>query len=83
MKNIKFYTLLMALFVALGLSAQVSINTDGTDPDNSAMLDVQSTDKGMLIPRMTTAQRTAIATAAGLMVFDNTTDCFRLRPRGK
>lgn len=35
------------------------------------MLDVKSIDKGMLIPRLTTAQRTAISTpAAGLLVFD-------------
>ncbi|HRX95862.1 MAG TPA: hypothetical protein P5514_02860 [Bacteroidales bacterium] len=72
MKNIKFYTLLIAITTTLGLSAQVSINTTGADPDGSAMLDVKSTDKGMLIPRMTTAQRTAIASpATGLLVFDN------------
>ncbi|HRX95863.1 MAG TPA: tail fiber domain-containing protein [Bacteroidales bacterium] len=77
MKTIKFYTLVLAIITTLGLSAQVSINTDGTDPDNSAMLDVQSTDKGMLIPRMTTAQRTAIASpATGLLVFDNETGSF-------
>ena len=77
MKNIKFYTLLIAIITTLGLSAQVSINNDGTDPDGSAMLDVQSTDKGMLVPRMTTAQRTAISIpATGLMVFDTDTGSF-------
>lgn len=41
------------------------------------MLDVNSTNRGMLIPRMTTAQRTAVAApAAGLLVFDNTTQSF-------
>ncbi|MBK6966740.1 MAG: hypothetical protein IPH20_23290 [Bacteroidales bacterium] len=52
----------------------VAISTDASAPDNSAMLDVKSTNRGMLVPRMTTAQRTAIATpASGLLVFDNTT----------
>lgn len=50
--------------------AQVGINTDGSSPDGSAMLDVKSTSKGLLAPRMTSAQRLAIASpAAGLLVF--------------
>lgn len=50
----------------------VGISDDETHtPDNSAMLDVQSTSKGMLVPRMSSTQRTAIATpATGLLVFD-------------
>ncbi|MCP4088414.1 MAG: hypothetical protein GY746_01275, partial [Gammaproteobacteria bacterium] len=71
MKTTILTTVLVIL--SLGLFAQVSINTDGTDPDGSAMLDVKSTDKGMLVPRMTTAQRTAISSpATGLLVFDKT-----------
>lgn len=52
--------------------AQVAINTDGTDPNASAMLDVKSTSKGLLIPRMSTAQRTTLGAiaVAGLMVYD-------------
>ncbi len=50
--------------------AQVAITSDNTAPDNSAMLDVKSTTKGFLAPRMTFAQRDAIASpAAGLLVF--------------
>ncbi len=55
--------------------AQVAINTDGSQPDASAVLDVKATDAGILVPRMTLAQRDAIASpATGLMVFqtDNT-----------
>lgn len=52
------------------LAQNVGINSDGSLPDNSAMLDIKSTDKGLLIPRMTQAVREAIATPAmGLMVF--------------
>jgi hypothetical protein len=58
-------------------NAQVAINTTGANPDNSAMLDVTSTTKGMLVPRMTTAERTAIASpATGLLVYDNTLALF-------
>lgn len=40
-------------------------------PHVSSLVDIQSTNKGLLLPRMTTAQRTAIASpAAGLLVYD-------------
>jgi hypothetical protein len=49
---------------------QVAISTDNSAPDNSAMLDVKSISKGILAPRMTFAQRDAIASpATGLLVF--------------
>jgi endosialidase-like protein len=58
-------------------SAQsVAINADGSAPNTNAMLDVKSTTKGLLIPRMTTAQRTAIANTTGLLVFDTDTKSF-------
>ncbi len=65
-------TLFTLIIIATALTgfAQVAVNTDGTNPNGSAMLDVKSTDKGLLIPRMTAAQRDAISTPAqGLMVF--------------
>lgn len=49
--------------ISTGLSAQVSINTDGSVPDAAAMLDVKSTDKGFLPPRMSTAQRDNISSS--------------------
>ena len=74
MKNL---LLLFMLTIGIISHAQVAISTDASAPDNSAMLDVKSTNRGMLAPRMTTAQRTAIATpASGLLVFDNTTQSF-------
>ena len=58
-------------------SQSVSINNDGSPPNASAMLEVKSTSKGMLIPRMTSAERTGIANpAAGLLVYDNQTQSF-------
>ena len=58
-------------------SQNVSISETGNNADGSAMLDVQSTDKGMLIPRMTSAQRQGIDSPAnGLLVFDVTSQSF-------
>jgi len=63
-----FFTLLAAVVLTTTTYAQVGIGT--TDPDGSAALDITSTTKGLLIPRMTNAQRLAIASpAAGLQVF--------------
>src|SRR5450631_1512426 len=78
MKN-RFLLLLLLMGIAqLKLAAQnIGINSSGSLPDPSAMLDVNATNKGMLVPRMTTAQRVAITTpASGLLVFDNTTTSF-------
>ena len=62
--------LLIALFLGIDLYSQVAINTDGTSPDASAMLDVKSTTGGLLIPRMSFTQRNAIASpATGLLVY--------------
>lgn len=58
------------MFMANSLFAQVSINSNGILPDNSAMLDVKSSSKGLLIPRMTLLQRDGILQPAnGLLVF--------------
>ena len=65
---------LVILICAISFSgfAQVGIGT--TSPDASAVLDMTSTTQGVLIPRMTTAQRGAIATPAiGLQVYDTDT----------
>ncbi|MEM9930233.1 MAG: hypothetical protein AAF840_10470, partial [Bacteroidota bacterium] len=57
--------------------AQVAINTTGAPPDTSAMLDVSSSDKGILIPRMDSTSRTAILQPDnGLTVYDTTTTTF-------
>ncbi len=68
----KLLPIVMLLF-SMATFAQVGVNT--TTPDPSSMLDITATDKGLLIPRMTSAQRLAIVTpATGLVIYQ--TDFF-------
>jgi len=75
MRKVIFWLILsvvapVAAIVPVSAVAQVAVNTDGSAPDNSAMLDVKSTTKGLLIPRMTMAERDLIPNpAGGLMIF--------------
>jgi len=62
---------LVFLLLAFTASAQVGIGT--TTPNPSSVLDIASTTRGMLTPRMSTTQRNAILSPAdGLMVYDTT-----------
>lgn len=61
--------------VSIMLQAQIGIGT--VSPDVSSILEVSSTAKGMLTPRMTTVQKMAITTPAnGLMVYDTDIKAF-------
>ncbi len=79
MKNIFIKNLLLIIagigFCTNLLAQSFAINTDGSTANNSALLDIKSTTKGLLIPRMNKAQRTTIATPAnGLLVYQNAPD---------
>jgi len=68
MMKILLSILLIVVSYSLGFS-QVGINT--TDPDASAALDIVNDERGVLIPRMTTAQKNAIVEPAhSLLVYD-------------
>ena len=73
-----YLLLLFINFSFLGHSQQnVSISDAPMTPDASSVLDVFSTSKGLLIPRMTSVQRLAINNPANaLMVFDTDSSCF-------
>jgi FG-GAP repeat len=69
MKKIFLFIILFIATHKMALSQSIGIGT--TSPNASAQLDITSTTKGTLLPRMTTAQRKAIANPEpGLMVFD-------------
>ncbi len=76
----RFLTLAIMILAAAAAHAQgVGINTTGAAADTSAILDVSSTTKGLLVPRMTAAQRAAIVLpATGLVVYqtDGTTGLY-------
>src|ERR1017187_500573 len=77
----KYYLILMLFgqfaFLPNIYSQNVSINSTGSLPDGSAMLDISSTTSGFLVPRMTTAQQNAISSpATSLLIFNTTTGYF-------
>jgi hypothetical protein len=80
--SIAFILRIILITVIIGFAAHttaqnVAINTNGAAADASAMLDVSSTTKGFLPPRMTTIQRTGIQSPTdGLMVFDTDTKSY-------
>jgi hypothetical protein len=70
LSQLHIYILFFFTINTFQLSAQTGIGT--TTPNASAKLEIASTDKGLLIPRMTKAQREAItlsSAANGLMVY--------------
>jgi hypothetical protein len=70
-------TFILVVFFQQITFAQMGVNSTGAAPASSAMLDISSTTKGLLTPRMTTAQRNAIVSpATGLTVYDLTTLSF-------
>lgn len=70
--------LLFALIVFGGNSfAQNNVGIGTNTPNASSALEVQSTTQGVLVPRMTTAQRLAIPSPANsLLVYDTNFDCY-------
>lgn len=68
--QIKNYSIAGLFLLSVGiLNAQVGINTSSPDP--SSVLDISSTKKGVLLPRLTTAQRNAISNpATGLLIYE-------------
>ena len=62
--------LILPLLIITSVNAQISINDDGSLPDNSSILDIKSNTKGVLVSRMTSAERSIIGSpATGLIIF--------------
>jgi hypothetical protein len=68
----KKLAIFLGILIAISVNgfAQVAINLDASPPNSAAMLDVSSTTKGFLAPRMTTTERNAITAVDGLLVYD-------------
>jgi uncharacterized protein (TIGR02145 family) len=76
--RITILTALLLFIVATFTQAQVGVGT--SSPHASAKLEVSSTTKGFLPPRMTTTERNAITSpATGLVIFNTTTNSLETR----
>jgi hypothetical protein len=71
--SIRFVLLVGFAFISPFIFSQsVGINTDASQPDNSALLDIKSNNKGLLLPRMSASNRGLITSpATGLLVYQN------------
>lgn len=78
MKNIFIYIIIYYSFL-ITIDGQNGVGIGTLNPDSSAVLEIQSTSKGVLIPRLSTAQRQAISSPAyGLLVVDGNDDALYL-----
>src|SRR5689334_11340414 len=74
---VKFSYAILFVFLTGNIQAQnLAINTDGSKANPNAIVDIKSSTKGLLIPRMTTAQRMLIPQTNGLLVYDTQTNSF-------
>ncbi len=71
-----FFALVVVFLSGFYVNAQIGVNT--TAPDANAVMDMNATNKGLLIPRLSTVQREAMSTGAGfsqgMMVYDTDLD---------
>jgi hypothetical protein len=72
MKNLNSLIIIFVVLLFTNYNGLAQLGIGTINPDSSSMLDVQSTSKGFLAPRMTTIEKNAISSpATGLMVYDN------------
>ncbi len=76
MKKLMFIASLF-IFYTCGFAQGIAINETGLPADATALVDMSTHTKGLLIPRLRTIERTAIvAPAEGLFVYDTDTQTF-------
>jgi trimeric autotransporter adhesin len=75
MSKLKLLSIIIATLFATNVHAQLKIGDNPNTIFASSALEIESTDKGVLIPRMTKAQKNTIVTpSTGLLVFQNAPD---------
>ena len=73
----RLIALLIAVMTCQSILGQASISSDGSLPDKSAMLDIKSTSRGLLLPRLTTVEMKNIwKPSAGLIVYNTDSSDF-------
>jgi hypothetical protein len=78
---LKFSFIIFSILFSLNIKAQNNVGIGTNNPDINSILELSSTTKGLLIPRLTTLQRTAMnpslsTTQTGLLVFDTNDNVF-------
>jgi hypothetical protein len=76
-KHIQHTAAIILLLLSINVTAQNNVGIGTTTPNSKAILELQATDKGLLVPRMTLTERNAIVTPPnGLLVYNTTENCF-------
>ncbi len=88
-RTIKFWAVLIIIALSFAnlsvvVGQGVGINSTGNAANAKAGLDIDFTNQGLLIPRLTTVQRDAITTPIpeSLFIFNTTTKCFEAYVNG-
>ena len=73
-----------AMLIMLGVNAQLKVGDNPTTINASAILEIESTNQGLLLPRMTTAQRDASikSPTAGLVIYNTSTNALEVTISG-
>ena len=79
--SLRSISILFLFFLSFNqLFSQVKVGENPSNINSSAVLEIESTNKGFLPPRMTTAQRDAIQNPApGLYIYNTDTECLNYR----
>ena len=73
--TVVIFLIIIFSWISLKLDAQVAVNTNGAAANSNSILDISSNTKGLLIPRMSSAQKSTFAsnlgnTEKGMLIFD-------------
>jgi len=79
--NFKYVGIVLILFLFFNINSMAQVGIGTANPNTNAMLDVDSTTKGFLPPRMTTSEKSTLGsslgpTDEGMFVFDTDLSAF-------